>query len=76
MNAIVLLSSRLPPSPSSGEPAEGAARPANDDARPAAPAMAVPEDLLTISFVGLTPDEAERALASFPGASRCRLADA
>jgi hypothetical protein len=72
MNAIVLLSSRRPPKP----PRDGARAsriPANDVAE-VSPAGS-PEAPLVVSFVGLTPEEQRRALASFPGGARCSLAE-
>jgi hypothetical protein len=72
MNATVLLSSR-PPLPPQGKDDLTIAfdAPANDGA----PAGRLgPEEILIVSFEGLTEEEAERALAAFEGGGRMILA--
>ncbi|HTJ56659.1 MAG TPA: hypothetical protein VL418_03725 [Devosiaceae bacterium] len=72
MNAILLLSS---PQRLRRSEAGGVGRvPANDEVLPMIAPAGSPEAAIAISFVGLTPDEQHRALASFPGARRCLLA--
>jgi hypothetical protein len=45
--------------------------PANDDGLACAAGIGGPEAVLAVRFVGISRREAERALASFPGARRC-----
>jgi hypothetical protein len=76
MTPILLLAPRLPPTPKSTTALDVFAAPANDEAAQFAASLTGFEELLVVSFVGLRPDEQLRALASFPGARRCIIADA
>ena len=73
MNAIVLLSTRKPPTPA-GNDRMTFDLPANDHS--ALGAIRGPELDIVVSFVGLSEAEQQRALASFPGARRCVIAAA
>jgi hypothetical protein len=75
MNAIVQLP-RLPSPTTRDDKSMSYAAPANDDRLREVGAIFGPEESLWVSFVGLTPAEQQRALASFPGARRCVVADA
>jgi hypothetical protein len=41
---------------------------------PSVPVFNTPETIMVVSFEGLTPEEAQAALAGFPGGKRFRLA--
>ena len=71
MNATVLLSSRpsLPPQ-EADDLVIASDAPANDGA---AAGRLGPEDILLVSFDGLTEEEAERALSAFAGGRRMIL---
>ncbi len=73
MNAILLLSSRTTP-PRKGDLPVSFAAPADDGRLLETGAIFGPEEPLFVSFVGLTAEEARKAVASFPGARRCLLA--
>lgn len=76
MTPIVLLAPALPPTPQSTSALDVFAAPANDEEAQFAGSLTGLEEMLMVSFVGLKPDEQLRALASFPGARRCIIADA
>jgi hypothetical protein len=75
MNAIVMLPSVKPRVPRASDLMIAFNVPANDGCQRAAGGIFGAEEALNVSFVGLSGDEARRALGSFPGARRCVLAD-
>jgi len=76
MTPIVLLAHQLPPTPQRANASDVFASPANDGGARRDAVLTELEELLVVSFVGLKRDEQLRALASFPGARRCIIANA
>ena len=70
MNAIEL-SSVVPAPPRADDLRMTHGAPANDDRLARDAGAFGPEAVLAVRFIGISRREAERALASFPGARRC-----
>jgi hypothetical protein len=70
MNAIEL-SPVVPAPPQADDLPMTHGAPANDDGPTPDAGTFGPETVLAVRFIGISRREAERALASFPGARRC-----